>query len=186
MLTHMHQVHPYFHDHVPAMELDEMQYADLLHSIDPRDLPHRDYAPLLKYVKYVGTDDNVMKFYVPSPTPEKYRNFGPLNLWTCFIQFVEWPETMKDLSLNSVEAARLIFWGSNVRIHCPCPAYKFWGSQYIDTQLGIAMVPEPRYPDIRNPKLLGIACKHLRRVLKTGMFHLGDMAAEIKKQRENL
>jgi hypothetical protein len=174
--------HPYFHDDHPFI-LDEMQYKDLLHSIDPRDLPHRDYEPLIKYVKYVETNDNVMQFYVPSPTPEKYENFTGLNLWTTSIQFIEWDNVLADTSVNAVEAARLCLWGANLRIHCPCPAYKFWGMQYIDTELGIAMFPETRYPDIRNPQLLGIACKHLRRTIKVLPFHLGDMASAIKKQR---
>jgi hypothetical protein len=181
-MLHIPLRHPYFQDSHPVI-LDEMYYADLMHSIEPRDLPHRDYLPLIKYVKYVGTEHNIMKFYVPSPTPEKYQNFSGLNLWTTYIQFMEWDDMIKDTSVNAVEAARLILWGANLRIHCPCPAYKFWGMQYIDTQLGIAMVPEPRFPGIRNPGLKGIACKHLRKTLKILAFHLGDMASVIKQQR---
>jgi hypothetical protein len=178
----MHEIHPYFHDDHPVV-LDEMFYQDLYRAIDPRDLPHRDHEPLLKYVKYVETKDNIMKYYVPSPTPEKYRNFSGLNLWTTEIQFIEWDAVLADVSLNANEAARMVLWGANVRIHCPCPAYLFWGMQYIDTQLGIAIYPENRYPDIRNPQLRGIACKHLRKTIKVLPFHLGDIAAEIKKQR---
>jgi hypothetical protein len=181
MLHYPHN-HPYFKDEHPIM-LDEMFYKDLLHSVDPRDLPHRDYAPLVRFVKYVATERNVLKFYVPSPTPQKYQNFSGLNLWTTFIQFMEWDDTVLDASINPVEASRLILWGANLRIHCPCPAYKFWGMQYIDTQLGIAMIPEPRFPGIRNPHLRGLACKHLRRTIKVLPFHLGDMAKEIKQQR---
>jgi hypothetical protein len=186
MADHMHQVHPYFHDEHPAMELDEMAYADLLHAIDPRDLPHRDYAPLIRYCKYVGTDNNIMKFYVPTPTPQKYQNFSGLNLWTTFILWEDWPQMVADRSVNAVEAARLILWGSGIKVHCPCPSYKFYGYQYIDTQLGIAIIPEPRYPDVKNPDLRGVMCKHLRRVMKILNFHLGDMASEIKKQRLSL
>jgi hypothetical protein len=174
--------HEYFHEDHPFI-LDEMQYNDLLHSIDPRDLPHRDYAPLVKYVKYVETNDNIMKFYVPSPTPEKYRNMDGLNLWETYIQFLEWPQQVADMSLNVNEAARLTLWGANLRIYCPCPAYLYWGMAYIDTQLGIAMVPEERFPSIRNPELKGIACKHLRRTIKTLPFHLGDMAKAMREQR---
>jgi hypothetical protein len=182
-MLHIPVHHSYFQDHHPFI-LDEMQYKDLLHAIEPRDLPHRDYLPLIKYVKYVGTDLNVMKFYVPSPTPQKYQNFAGLNLWTPFIQFMEWEATVADASLSAVEAARLLLWGANLRIWCGCPAYTFWGMAYIDTQLGIAMVPEPRFPSIRNPELKGICCKHLRKVIKVLPFHLGDMAAAIKQQRQ--
>jgi hypothetical protein len=182
--THIPLDHPYFHDSHPVV-LDEMFYADLMHAIDPRDLPYRDYAPLLKYVKYVGTEGNVMKFYVPSPVPEKYRNMPGLNLWTVFIQWMEWSDVVQDASVNPVEAARLALWGANIRTACGCPAYRFWGMNYIGTQLGIAMFPENRFPSIRNPQLKGVVCKHLMRTIKVLPWHLGDIAKEIKKQREH-
>jgi hypothetical protein len=166
--------HPYFGDDHPVI-LDEMQFSDLMHVLDPRDLPYRDYAPLIKYVKYVATQDSVMKFFVPSPTK--------INRWGTYIQFVEWRAQVADASLTAPEAARLILWSGNLRIHCQCPAYLFWGMQYIDTQLDIAIWPEMRFPGIRNPNLKGIACKHLIRTLKVLPFHLGDMAKAINQQR---
>jgi len=168
--------HPYFAEDHPVI-LDEMQFSDLLHTIDPRDLPYRDYAPLVKYVKYIETKESIMKFFVPSPIR--------INKWNCYIQFVEWGAQMRDTTLSAPEAARLLFWSGNLRIHCQCPAYLFWGMQYIDTQLDIAIRPETRFPAIRNPQLKGIACKHLIRTLKVLPFHLGDMANAIKQQREH-
>jgi hypothetical protein len=171
--------HP-FYDDDPALldvvqRLDEMRYNDLKHAIDPRDLPYTDYAPLVPYVKYVETKDNIMKYFVPSPTR--------INKWNVFIQFMEWNEQVADTSINPVEAARLLLWGANIRIHCPCPAFTFWGHQYVATQLDVAIYPETIYPHIRNPELKGLACKHGRRVIVTLPFHLGDMAAAIKRQR---
>lgn len=166
--------HPYFQDDHPIV-LDEMNYKDIMKHIDPRNLPHRDYAPLIKYVKYIGTEGDIMKFYVPSPTK--------INSWHTYIQFDEWDAEIRDTSISAVEAARLLLWGANIRVHCDCPAYKFWGMQYIDTQLDIAINPEERFPHIRNPNLKGIVCKHLSRNIKVLPFHLGDMAKAIKYQR---
>lgn len=166
---------PYFSDDHPPT-LDEMAYKDLLHAIDPRDLPYRDYAPLVKYVKYVGTQGNIMKFFVPSPTR--------INAWNTYIQFTQWDQQVRDTSINAVEAARLLMWAGDIRVHCQCPAYHFWGMQYIDTMLDIAIVPEVRYPHIRNPNLRGILCKHLIRCTKTLPFHMADMAKAIRSQRE--
>lgn len=163
--------------------LDEFTYKDMLHAIDPRDLPHRDYAPLVKYVKYEGTQGSTMKFFVPSPTPGKYP--GILNAWNTFIQFVEWDAQVRDTSLSAVEAARLLLWSGNIRVHCPCPSFKFWGYQYIVTQLDASIFSEIRFPKIRNPQLKGIVCKHLRRTIKVLPFHLGDMATAIKDQKQN-
>lgn len=163
--------------------LDEFTYKDILHIIDPRDLPHRDYAPLIKFVRYVGIDDNTMKFFVPSPVGTTTP--GGLNMWNTYIQFVEWDAELRDTAINPVEAARLLLWSGNLRVHCPCPSFKFWGYQYILTQLDAAMFPEVRYPHIRNPQLKGIVCKHLRRTIKVLPFHLGDMAKAIKEQRQH-
>jgi hypothetical protein len=163
--------------------LDEVTYKDILHVIDPRDLPHIDYAPLIKFVKYVGTDENTMKFFVPSLTPQKYPSV--LNAWNTYIQFVEWDAEVRDTNLTAPEAARLLLWSGNIRVHCGCPSFKFWGYQYILTQLDAAMSAETRFPRIRNPQLKGICCKHLRKSLKTLPFHLGDMAKAIKQQRQH-
>jgi len=51
---------------------------------------------------------------------------------------------------------------TNWRIMCTCPAMKFWGFNYILTKRNSILGPgENRFPDVRNPKLIGICCKHL-------------------------
>jgi len=175
MLHYPHK-NPYFDDDHPEM-LDEITYKDILHIIDPRDLPHRDYAPLIKYVKFVGIKESVIKFFVPSPTR--------INEWNTYIQFIEWNAQVRDTNIDANEAARLLLWAGDIRVHCGCPSFLFWGYEYILTQLDAAMRPEMRYPRIRNPQLRGIACKHLRRTIKVLPFHLGDMASVIKQQREH-
>ena len=176
MELHYPHRHPYFEDSHPVV-LDEMTYKDMLHVIDPRDLPHRDYAPLIPYVKYISTEENTMKFFVPSPVR--------INAWNTYVQFVDWEAQVRDTTLATTEAARLLLWSGDIRIFCPCPSFKFWGYEYILTQLDASMVPEVRFPHIRNPQLKGLCCKHLRRCLKVLPFHLGDMAAAIKQQREH-
>ena len=166
--------HPYFDDDHPEM-LDEVTYKDILHVIDPRDLPHRDYARLIPYVKFVGIEGSVLKFYVPSPTA--------LNEWNTYIQFTQWNSEVRDTNINANEAARLLMWTGDIRVHCGCPSFLFWGYQYILTQMDAAIWSETIYPRIRNPQLKGIVCKHLRRTIKVLPFHLGDMAKEIKQQR---
>ena len=161
-------------ENAPIGRLEEsVNYKNLMHAVDPRDLPHRDYAPLIPFVKYVGSKQNTLKFFCPN----RY------NGWNSYIQFEQWDDVKNDASLSAVEAARLLLWSSNIRVHCPCPSFKFWGYQYVLTQLEAAIVPETRYPHIRNPRLKGTCCKHLRRVLKVLPFHLGNIANAIKQQR---
>lgn len=153
--------------------LDEEVYKDLMAKIIPGWLPHNDYSKLIPFVRYVGAKGNTMKFFVPN----KY------NGWNTYIQFPEWQEQVEDDELKANDAAKLLLWAGNIRVHCPCPAFKFWGMQYIMTQKDAAIIPEIRYPHIRNPGLKGSVCKHLNRTLKVLPFQLGPMASAIKHQR---
>ena len=173
--NHSHSPEHYFHDDTPHV-LDEEYYKELMQQIDPNWLPHKDYSKLIPFVRFVGIKQNIIKFFVPN----KY------NGWNTYIQFPEWGEQVTDMDLTAPEAARLLLWAGNVRVHCPCPAYKFWGMQYIMTQKKAAIIPEVRYPHIRNPHLKGVVCKHLNRTLKVLPFHLGNMASAIKEQRAQM
>lgn len=173
----------YFDDNSPVI-LNELHYKDVMAEILPNNvagrklskLPFRDWAPLIPMVKYIGTRKNTMKFFVPN----KY------NGWETFIQFDEWNSQVADTSISAQDAARLLLWSGNLRVHCGCPSFTFWGFNYIMTQLDAAIVPETRYPHIRNPELRGVVCKHLIRSLKVLPFHLGDMAAAISEQRKGV
>ncbi len=160
-------------EHKEPEILDEETYKDFLREINPNNLPHRDFSKLIPFVKYVGTRKNVMKYFVPN----KY------NGWNTYIEFMDWNEQLHDTSLNPNEVAKLILWAGNVKLHCQCPAYKFWGMQYILTQRKAAIIPEVRMPHVNNPYLKGVVCKHLNRTLKVLPFHLGDMANAIRVQR---
>lgn len=168
MTGHLH----YFHDDHPLV-LDEEYYQSLMKLYVPNWLPHNDYSPLIPFVKYDGHKGNTMRFFVPN----KY------NGWNTYVRFEEWWDVINDREYNAVESARLLLWGANLKLHCGCPAYLFWGHQYILTTKDAAIVPEDRFPDIRNPQRKGGLCKHLTRSLKVLPFHLGDMARIIKEQR---
>lgn len=173
-------VHRYFHDDEPA-HLNEETYKQIVKDITKNNvpgeivhnLPHRDWAPLIKYVKYYGHDQGIFKFFVPN----RY------NGWFTYVQFDDWENLLCDHELNSVEIARLLLWAGNIRVHCPCPAFKYWGMQYIVTTKDSAIIPEIRYPRIRNPQLKGVVCKHLNRCIKVLPFHLGNIASEVKLSR---
>lgn len=155
------------------VRLDEINYKDLLHAIDPRDLPHRDYAPLIQFVRYIGTRKGTMKFFLPN----RY------NGWNTYVRFEAWNTVVNDATLNLVEASRLLMWSSDVKCYCPCPSFKFHGYQYILTQLDASLVPEERFPHVRNPQLKNVACKHLRRTIKVLPFHMGNLANAISQER---
>lgn len=166
----------YLHNDQEPVTLDEVTYKDIMQEINPANLPHRDYAPLIPYVRFVGYKRNIFKFFVPN----KY------NGWETYIRFDEFANEILDTRANPVEASRLLLWSGNISVHCGCPAYRYWGYQYIMTQLDGAIEPEGRYPSIRNPNLKGVVCKHLNRTMKVLPFHLGDIASAIREQRSRM
>ena len=55
----------------------------------------------------------------------------------------------------------------DVRVHCSCEFWKYWGSAYISTIEGYNLdVSENRPPVVRDPKLKNKLCKHVVRAIK--------------------
>lgn len=67
-----------------------------------------------------------------------------------------------------------------------CPAYLYWGWQYIDWQLGAGVHPEDRFPKIRNPELKGAICKHLWQVLSVLPVYQTKIMSSAKKYYPSL
>jgi len=156
--------------------LDEFTVKDISKIINPTDLPHRDYEPLLRSVKWEGCKQNICKWLV----------LNSMNGWNTYVQFMDWDQQLQDTSINAREMANLLMWSGDIRFHCTCPAYRFWGMQYICTQLGCAIIPENRFPHVRNPQLKGIFCKHGRKLFRVIQFQRGFIAGAIKRQRDAL
>jgi hypothetical protein len=170
----------YIQDDNQPIRLDEMDLkdfiADIIQSpagITNAKLPYRDWSALIPYVKYQGYKGDTFKFLVPN----RY------NGWCVYIKFDSFYDVLNDSTLNANEAARLLLWGSNIRLACFCPSFIFYGFAYILTQYDSSIYPETRFPKIRNPELKGSGCKHCRKVLKTLIFHSSSLAAAIKYER---
>lgn len=65
-----------------------------------------------------------------------------------------------DLTGNKLRSLKAAMNG-NIRIHCTCPAFLFYGLKYISYKKGVGINKEDRSPDITNPEKKGIACKHI-------------------------
>lgn len=172
------------HAHEPEF-LVEFTYKDFLNhlginhvaGIKRSNLPYRDWEPLIRSCRLVGVKNNIAKFFLPNRW----------NGWHTFIQFVQWYDEINDDRLTPMESARLLLWSGDIKVHCGCPSYKFWGHQYVATQLDAAIEPETRFPHVRNPKLLGAGCcKHLRRTMRVLPFYAPDLAKAIREQRAAL
>lgn len=98
------------------------------------------------------------------------------NHWRQSIKLLDWDEALAADDLSFPDRANLAVFG-RLQVKCSCPAYLYWGYEYIETQLGSDNIEVPdyegktggekRYPKVRNPKLRGVICKHLTAVLLT-------------------
>lgn len=136
-------------------------------------LPHRDWRPLIKHIKFVGRRKNVFRFHVPN----RFNGFE------VYVEFVQFYDMVEDTSLSAPEAARLLLWAGDLKWHCGCPSFVFHGYAFILTSLDSAIVEENRFPKKMNKDLRGILCKHGRAVSEFLPFHLGDIARAIVQER---
>ncbi len=143
---------------------------------DPNFIHHKEYTKMVQGVQFKGftPKDGVMNFSVPSVgTPGTYYDVR--------VQLMNY-DTFKDyFELNRTQRARKILNG-DVRVFCPCLSFLYWGYQYINSRKQTSIRNEPRYPDVRNPKLLGSVCKHLSAVLRVLPFYASDLAKELPEK----
>lgn len=81
------------------------------------------------------------------------------------VQFLDYDKVLADGN-SSLEAARRMLAGK-LRFDCDCGRHTFW-YRYIASIGNFNFGrPEDGFPRVRNPKLMGIACKHVIRVMAT-------------------
>jgi hypothetical protein len=133
--------------------IDELTRSDIVKGVDSKTI---ERSKLVKSARYLGiTKDYIIRLEVPSVTanpPTKYR---------VDVKLLSYPDLENDEDLTIKEKVRLALLDGDVAISCTCPAFKWWGFQYIMTQLGShAGLDQNIYPKVRNPRLEGSLCKH--------------------------
>lgn len=97
-------------------------------------------------------------------------NAGPASKVTRHHVHVEFP-AFKAYAASPQAAAKLsrAMLDGPLRFECDCERHRYW-FRYIATKGGFnAGRPEVGFPKIRNPKLVGVACKHALRVMQAVM-----------------
>lgn len=168
-------------------KLDESTYKELGQLIDPQFLQQKVRADVLnglnfsKWTNLVSTqtfpEKNIMEFLINSSEFEKNRI-----RYVMSAMFDQWEEIGQDMDLNFQERALMLLWTGNLRLHCTCPSFLWWGYQYLMTTMDSAVIPVVITPDVRNPSQRGIVCKHLNRLLRVLPFYSGDISSEMKRQ----
>lgn len=158
--------------------INEATYKQLAQEIDGGFLNQKIRAEELRGAFFVGfKPENVMNFRVPSSEHDKNR-INYINS----IMFENWDEIGSDPDFDFNERARMLLWVGDIRLHCTCPSFLYWGYQSILTVLDAAIYPEERFPRIRNPNERGVVCKHLNITLRVLPFNNTAIARELKKQ----
>ena len=157
-----------------SKKLDELTRKDLLRDVDR--VTQRRSSDLPGRARYKGIHtDYTLEMEVPSSD-----NKGS---YTVSIQMVEYPELapLEDLMVD--EKVRLAMDG-DLRISCTCPAFQFWGFAYITTQLSAKKgEDEDIFPEIRNPRLVGVMCKHCYKAVKSFGSNWLAITRDIEKDR---
>lgn len=136
--------------------LDELTRNDIMKSVESK---VRKRSAKLNAPRYLGiTRDYVVNMEVDSSTGS--------GSYIVRIKLDEYPDIADMEDLDTREKVRLSLAG-DMKLHCTCPAFKWWGYEYITTQLDSnSHSVQDIYPHVRNPKLEGVICKHCYRAFK--------------------
>lgn len=168
-------------------KLNEMTYKELGELIDPNFLSQQVRAEVLNGLNFskwtniaanqTFPEKNIMEFLINSSEFDQNRI-----RYVMSAMFDQWDDIGQDMDLNFRERALMLLWTGNLRLHCTCPSFLWWGYQYLVTAVDSAIAPVVIQPDVRNPAQRGIVCKHLNRLLRVLPFHNADIASEMKRQ----
>ena len=152
--------------------VDELTRKDLFKDVESKVVKR---AKNLEPAVYYGiTSDYVVIMRVNSSTGS-----GSYNI---LIELSELPSLLGDKDLTMKEIVRLSLAG-DIKISCSCPAFRYWGYEYITTQLDShADNPQYIYPMVRNPKLEGIMCKHCYKAVKSFGKYWASIAKDIEQK----
>lgn len=154
----------------------EVTSREILQGVDPAS--KRRSGPLVsRLVRFKG---NVITFQTTAKTT------SGVSYWIQNVQLVglrKQLDRMRDGKSTLVQAIRAAVLRGDVRVHCNCPAQKWWGYAYIATQRGYKYGRKQRiFPQVRNPRLKGSVCKHLINALGTLPFNVQGLAKRAKKR----
>lgn len=173
-----------------ARILYEYTYKDLLGGVDWDFIHMRQHFDDarnrgVQYIPYnegdASTSNGSYLFFRSPLSPESKARGYTETAWYQTIQMLDLQEAMRLQDTSWRDKVMLAIAG-DLKVHCTCPAFNYWGYRYIITQLGAAIYPQPLEPDVRNPSRRGVICKHLATVLQVLPFWWADIGRDLRKQ----
>lgn len=137
-------------------KLHELTRNDLVSEVEPKVKRRASKLPLPTYLGI--TEDYIVQMRIGSSTGSKD--------YIVKIKLLEYPSIEYYRDISTQDKVRLAITG-DLAISCTCPAYRYWGYEYIMTQLSSNVGKNQEiYPQVRNPNLEGTLCKHCYRTVK--------------------
>lgn len=97
---------------------------------------------------------------------------------------------LESVSLQKVLAAKSfsevedMVRNAELKVHCSCQAFHFWGYKYMAWKGGYGLEKETHRPRVRNPHEQGFVCKHLYLTLQLYPFWSKSLASKFKNVAE--
>lgn len=91
---------------------------------------------------------------------------------------------LTDLDLSNLDSLEDALQG-NIKIYCSCDAFLYSGYKYIAFKAKSGIEPETRAPNITNPNMYGMACKHILVALKQMKKDYNSIYELFNKQLSN-
>jgi len=156
------------------INLDEFTRKDI---VGATDLKTRDRSKKVRSTQYIGImPDYTICFRVRSASTPGVTYINK-------VQMLDYPEAAAEEDLSVRDRVRLAIAG-DLKIRCSCPAFKWWGYEYITTELELHKGEDQKiYPHIRNPRLEGVVCKHLYKTLNALPFNIMKVVSDITNER---
>lgn len=101
------------------------------------------------------------------------------------VEFMNFGSVVSDIEKQTTTTIKNRLSEGKIKFECDCGRHKFW-YRYMATIGGYGLGrKEPGFPKIRNPNLMGVACKHVLRVMQFILSASGQayLKASVEKDR---
>lgn len=141
--------------------LNELTRKQIIQKNDPQFLNQVERVKQLKSTRLVDMVRDTVVFRTRSADFTRSRRE-----YTERIRLLRLDKLLKKYAAGDMklsEVFRLAVSKGDIELYCTCPAFLYWGFQYINTQTGSVLKGkgENRFPGVRNDQLSGMYCKHL-------------------------
>ena len=101
------------------------------------------------------------------------------------VEFMNFGSVVSDIEKQTTTTIKNRLSEGKIKFECDCGRYKYW-YRYMATIGGYGLGrQEPGFPKIRNPNLMGVACKHALRVMQFILSASGQayLKSQVEKDR---